>query len=100
MPASISASSLTDVGSSRRPLNPRNNDDAARTGNFISIEIANKNETKNRFNGPKYGFNLTEDTIPLRRPMKPPIKNHLKLKLPTAKIVTKSLKIARWSMQK
>jgi DNA repair protein RadC len=35
--------------------NPSNNNDSARSGNFISVEIANKNETAKRFNG-KHGL--------------------------------------------
>lgn len=35
--------------------NPRNNDIDSQSGNFISIEIANKNETEGRFNG-SYGI--------------------------------------------
>ena len=40
--------------------NPRNNDMYAKMGNFISIEIANKNETEGRFGG-KYGIKFTGD---------------------------------------
>ena len=41
--------------------NPQNNDIDAQSGNFISVEIANKNETEGRFHG-KYGIQFTGDS--------------------------------------
>jgi len=40
--------------------NPANNDVDAQSGNFISVEIANKNETAGRFHG-KFGIQFTGD---------------------------------------